>query len=154
MQTPQNVTPNATANAGHNGGSPDGTDRVTYFVENLLDLADFISIHQESLYAQLEQSYRPLMAEPAAVMSFIANVLPSFGGIIIVGSSVNRFSAATAAVRQQLGPNADPVSVLSALTFIYVVRKGLDYYKANKSEQEQEIWLRMYASVQGALGAV
>ena len=86
--------------------------------------APFIARHKEEIFEKLEHIYD---SDREHEFAFIAASLPLISGIIHVGSRVNDYKEATKWVAEEANmPNADPASVLSALTFIYIVDKGVN----------------------------
>ena len=61
--------------------------------------------------------------DQGANVIFVAECLPFVAGIVHVGSTLDRFREAKKSVGAEL-PNTDAVSVLAALTFLYIVGKG------------------------------
>ncbi len=93
----------------------------------------FIERHQKTIFDKLEHFYTE--EEKDHEFAFIAASLPLISGIIHVGSTVDNYKNATEWIKkEQKMPNADPASVLSALTFIYLVNKGVDEWKTSDSK--------------------
>jgi hypothetical protein len=145
-------------------------------VKTYLHVDDFIEKHSPEIYAWLERRYvesaqkrvkedTPSAAAEAITdlssadeaeglddVMFIAESLPVISGIIHVGSRPNYFKDATEWIKKEF-PDADanPASVLSALTFIYVVEKAQEYYKASGNEEKRRIWEHICKQVKNLL---
>lgn len=98
----------------------------------------FIQKHQEEIFDKLEHLYTN--EERDHEFAFIAASLPLISGVIHVGSKVDDYREATRWIKEDKNmPNADPASVLSALTFIYLVDRGVDECKKIDSSIETKI---------------
>ncbi|GET36550.1 hypothetical protein [Microseira wollei] len=109
---------------------PEGLEKAIEAVEEKLDVEDYIFEHIDLIYHKLEQcDLRAKKAENdgnqryQCDMMFIAESLPVISAIIQVGSKLENYNSAKKWVRDEL-PDADAVSVLSALTFLYIVGMG------------------------------
>jgi hypothetical protein len=129
-------------------------------VEDKLKVKDFIERHIDGILDRIEHSYLNSKDEPAGHLTFIAECLPIVSFVVHVGSSRGDFKAATEWVHETL-PDADPGSVLSALTFIYLVAQGRKRYSGNdetasvsekeKRAKKRDNWEAIHARVQDLL---
>lgn len=125
-------------------------------VENQLHVDDFINERKEEIYAKLEDNHRRamLVEDDSRGLMFIAESLPLISGIIYVGSTLKNFNDAINWVRKSL-PNADPASVLSALTFFYIVEKGWkEFSDKNRRRAEDEKKREMWAHIRKQMDAL
>jgi hypothetical protein len=124
-----------------------------------LGIEKFIDIHKEKMYGKIENYERMHCAnlegseletceitagkkkgsENKYDMIFIAENLPMIYGVIHVGSKLEDFEKANKWAKKLL-PGADALSVLSSLTFIYIVDKGWKEFKDNKDEERRKLW--------------
>jgi hypothetical protein len=116
----------------------------------LLQIDDFIKAQKKEIFERLEKGYRGAANRPDADLLFIAESLPLISAIVNVGSSLSNFKQAADWVRQTL-PEAEPVSALSALTFIYVVGKGHEAAQDSGDMEKKNIWTKMQARVDALL---
>ncbi len=107
----------------------------------------FIERHKEQIFEKLKHFYE---TEKGHEFAFIAASLPVISGIIHVGSKVDDYKEATKYIEEKI-PNADPASVLSALTFIYLVDKGIND-PTIKGRDKEEVWKNMQDLVNRVLG--
>jgi hypothetical protein len=117
----------------------------------LLRIDNFIDAQKGEIFGRLENGYRNTMNRQDADLLFIAESLPLISAIVNVGSTLTNFKTAADWVKQKL-PDAEPVSALSALTFIYVIDKG---YKAAQNlgdEDKRRVWTKMRERVETLLG--
>jgi hypothetical protein len=87
----------------------------------LLNADEFIKKHRSEIFERLagaEASVKGMGPEGNVV--FVAECLPFVAAIVHVGSTLDKFREARDWVRGKL-EHADAVSVLSALTFLYIV---------------------------------
>jgi len=125
-------------------------------VEEYLKAQDFIKQHHSEIFKRLadaEERARARDAGPESNVVFVAECLPFVAGIVHVGSQLNDFREARDWALKKL-PYADAVSVLSALTFLYIVEKGLRF----GNPAELPVWQSMshrldsFLAASGALG--
>lgn len=109
--------------------------------EKLLNLEEFFSRQKELVYERLEH-YDKIATEAGANsdMVFIAEGLPIINGIINVGSTQHDYNEAITWVKKEWGHMADPLLVLSALVFIYVVDRGAIDHMAEEDIAKQATW--------------
>jgi hypothetical protein len=95
-----------------------------------LNIADFIRANEGAICGQLEQiDSRVSKAAEGNTLGlnsdadFIAQSLPLINGVILVGSNRQNINAATTWVKEQR-PDADPISLLSTLTLVYIVKQA------------------------------
>lgn len=101
-------------------------ERARVAVEEKLKINDFINLHWDAIEKRvLDAESRVADMKAGANVVFVAECLPFVAGIVHVGSELVNFRMAREWVRAEL-PNADAVSVLAALTFLYIVGIGLD----------------------------
>lgn len=93
--------------------------------EKLLNLEEYFSRQNRMVYQTLEH-YDKIATEAGANsdMVFFAEGLPFINGIINIGSTHPDYEDAVGWVKKVWGHMADPLLVLSALVFIYVVNRG------------------------------
>jgi hypothetical protein len=115
-----------------------------------LQIDDFIKAQKKEIFERLEKGYRGAANRQDADLLFIAESLPLISAIVNVGSSLANFKEAADWVRETL-PDAEPVSALSALTFIYVVDKGYQAAQASGDVEKENIWTRMQDRVDALL---
>lgn len=134
-----------------------------------LGVDDFISDNEDLIYRKLEDcDIRAFKAQTIPSgdrcmegyecdMMFIADSLPIVTGIVHVGSTLNELNAAKGWVRNSV-PDADPISVLSALTLVYIAEHGYQKYQQDntliknaedlgKDASRKEVWKRIYTRV-------
>ena len=126
-------------------------ERAREVVVDQLKVDHFIESHQEEIYKQLEENARRTREEGCeGKLMFMAESLPLISGIVHVGSSLENLTNATEWVRRLL-PKADPVSILSALTFIYIVEKGAQEFAASQDAEKRNLLVRIGREVEGLL---
>jgi hypothetical protein len=136
-------------------------DKANSAVE-VLGIANFIENHKEHIYERLEHYESDRCAQTNAWlqdrvreeefvnegsecdMIFIADNLSLIRGVVYVGSSLDNFNKAVQWAKK-IVPGADSVSVLSALTFIYIVERGWNEFKDDK--EKQNFWQSIYNRV-------
>ncbi len=130
------------------GGS---TARATVDAIRLLNIEPFFNEDNlRSIFKKLEEcdDYAE-SADFNGEMMFIALSLPIVNGIIHIASNRNDLRRATQWVVQEWkdGANKDPdrVSILSALTLIYLAVKGWQRFRESS---KREIWKRIITRVQ------
>ena len=136
----------------------EGLDEAIEAVENQLDIEQYIFDNIDLIYQRMEQcEFRAQIMEEdlckrkqdlykleqkdqngddqnaediecQSDMIFIAESLPIISAVIQVGSKLDNYRKAKEWVRGKL-PDADPVSVLAALTFLYIVEMGREEYE-------------------------
>jgi hypothetical protein len=114
-----------------------------------LDVGRFIETHQGAIFDKLEKSDSHHTKDHQGDLMFIAENLPLMSAIINVGSTIETFKNAKDWVNKPkldgglelIG--ADPISILSALTFRYVARKGYELSKTSGEKEKIEIWQRI-----------
>lgn len=106
-------------------------DKAKEVVEDILGAQDFIESHQDEIFERLEEFDSRTKNSEGDIM-FIAETLPLTSGIVHLGSTADNFKKAKAWVRTNL-PDSDTVSILSALTFLYLVDRG--WQKFSKSNE-------------------
>jgi hypothetical protein len=118
-------------------------------VEENLKAQDFINQHRVEIYARLEEcDERVTKAQSEGKVNgeadivFIAECLPMVAAILHVGSTLQNYREAIKKVSDAL-PDADPVAVLSALTFLYIVERGQNEAPADKTEAWKRIAKRV-----------
>jgi hypothetical protein len=110
-------------------------------VEETLNLKEFITTHEADIFAKLEScDAHTKKLESDGTIMFITEILPLITAIIHVGSTSENFKDAKNWVRNSL-PEADPVSVLTAITFLYIVNRGRAKY--SNSKEKSEVWKRI-----------
>ncbi len=139
-----------------------------------LGVDGFISTNEDLIYRKLEYcDMRVFRAQQTPVtmptgdrycmersecdMMFIADSLPIVTGIVHVGSTLDQLNAAKQWVKRMV-PDADPISVLSALTLLYVSEHGYKKYQKDNTlidgatdlgekASRKEVWKRIYKRV-------
>jgi hypothetical protein len=131
-------------------------DKAHEVVKNQLKIGKFIEDHWEQIEKRLmdaEERVREAgtkgMSREANVV-FVAECLPFVAGIVHVGSSLEDFRNAKKWVMDNL-EHADPVSVLSALTFVYIVENGEASSTGNQEKLER--WQSIHRRVDSLLNA-
>jgi hypothetical protein len=114
-------------------------------VEERLKAQEFIEQHRPEIYARLEECDRRVvtakdLAGGEADVIFIAECLPMVAAILHVGSTLRNYREGVKWISDSL-PDADPVTVLSALTFLYIVEHG--QVDARPDEAKMEVWRRI-----------
>ena len=125
-----------------------------FAVEEELRLTDFIRTCRRQICQAIEDFERGVSgadcdndaAESNTV--FVAECLPLAARIVNAGATREDFQRAVEWVNESK-PDADPVSVLSALTFIYLVQEGLE-----DSQRDCQIWKRIKRRVNNFLDIV
>ena len=122
--------------------------QAALIAEKYLNLEKFFNDQRSLIYERLESFHE--IAERAGVNSdivFIAEGLPIINGIINVGSKPSNYQEAVRWVRSRptWGEEADPLLVLSALVFIYVVDRG--YAEHMHDAQKMATWERIHDRV-------
>jgi hypothetical protein len=121
-------------------------------VENQLKVAQFIDSHKDQIYAKMEANYQRVRDEQQAHLMFVALSLPLVSGVIHVGSTLQDFKRASEWVKQKLRV-ADPVAILSTLTLVYIVEKGLREFADSGDLARKEQWEGMNEWMQSLLHA-
>lgn len=116
----------------------------------LLQIDPFIEAQSHEIFERLEKGYRGAANRQDADLLFIAESLPLISAIVNVGSSLANFKQAADWVKQTL-PEAEPVSALSALTFIYVVERGVRDAQASDDTEKKNTWTKMQNRVDALL---
>lgn len=135
-----------------------------------LGVVNFINTNQDLIYRKLEdcdirvfkaqkqqniKSGESCIAGYECDIMFIADSLPLVTGIVNLGSET--LNNAKQWVRE-LVPDADPISVLSALTLLYIAEKGYRKYQQDNTlikgaeylgehASRKEVWKRIYTRV-------
>jgi hypothetical protein len=113
------------------GEMPTVYEQADTAVADKLKIDGFIEEHWDEIEKRvLDVESRVAGMGQGANVIFVAECLPFVAGIVHVGSTLDKFRDAKKWVEAQL-PHADAVSVLSALTFLYVVDKGKELAKAD-----------------------
>lgn len=104
----------------------------------------FIEKHKQQIFNRLEDLYK---AEEQHELAFIAESFPLISGIVHLGSTVQDYRNATAwltGTNPQQGnmPSTDPAAVISALTFVYLVDKGVKDPEIKGTDRE-DTWKKM-----------
>jgi hypothetical protein len=123
-------------------------------VEKHLKAQEFIETHHNEIFKRLsdaEARARAREAGPEANVVFVAECLPFVAGIVHVGSQLDDFREARDWALEKL-PYADAVSVLSALTFLYIVEKGLKS-ATKENSAELPVWRSMSRRLDSLLPA-
>ena len=115
-------------------------------VEERLKINDFIKNNNVQLYGKLEKCDLGVKNQPESDLLFIAECLPLINGIVQIGSTLADFNGAIQWIREKL-PDAVPVSILSALTFIYIVETAIKDDLVSKDAAKKEIWKRIHERV-------
>lgn len=124
----------------------------------LLKIEDFLNAHIEKIFDRLEQyDHRVLELETQGEIEgeviFVAESLPLISGVINVGSSRESFDEACEWVRNKF-PGHEPVPLLSALTFVYIVNEKWSKFEQagstmpKEEAEKKEIWERIHDRVQ------
>lgn len=116
-----------------------------------LQISDFIETHKTEIFGRLKENYELAhsgKSEPESDLAFIADSLPLISAIIQVGSNKEVYLKACKWVQKSL-PSANPSSVLSVLTFIYILEKGCK--ESSLDEASRETWENMRAAVKKSL---
>lgn len=125
-----------------------------------LDVSSFIQTHLTQIFDKLEECEGYAKNELVnGDMMFMAFSLPIINGVIHIASNRRSLREATSWVVENWegGKDADQVSILSALTLIYVVGKGYERYVKGYAEnltdsqkirdEKRLIWQRIYDRV-------
>ena len=121
------------------------TDPLTkdaYWVVDCLKVRKFIEEQKLLIYEKLEVCDTSGKVMINGDMLFIAESLPVINGIIHVGSTRKTFNDALDYVKGHW-QDADPVVLLTALVFIYVVEEAWKEIGTGKDEAKKEIWDRI-----------
>jgi hypothetical protein len=121
-------------------------DKAKEVVEDILGAKNFIESHQDEIFERLEEFDSRTTNSEGDIM-FIAETLPLTSGIVHLGSTADNFKNAKAWVRTNL-PDSDTVSILSALTFLYLVDKGWQNFSKSdeltkSGAKRSEVWERI-----------
>jgi hypothetical protein len=126
-------------------------ERARFAVEEQLNLTEFVRDHRPQIY-DLIASWEPLLSaadcDGDSGGGMVAAALPLAARIALAGSSEADFRRAVAWVGAVL-PAADPVSVLSALTLIYLVHQGRE--DASADPHRAQIWQRINCEIESLL---
>jgi len=114
-----------------------------------LGVGGFIETHQKEIFDKLVKSDSYHTKDHQGDLMFIAENLPLMSAIVNVGSTMEKFKNAKDWVNKPklegglelIG--ADPISILSALTFRYVARKGYELSKTSGEKEKIEVWERI-----------
>lgn len=122
-------------------------DKAKEVVEDILGAKDFIESHEDEIFERLEEFESRTTKNSEGDIMFIAEALPLTSGIVHLGSTADNFKKAKAWVRTNL-PDSDTVSILSALTFLYLVDKGWQKFSESKEisktgEEKSVVWQRI-----------
>jgi len=126
-------------------------EKARVAVEEQLDLTEFVRTYRPRLYDLITSCEDPLSAADCDVdsgSSMVTAALPLTARIVLAGSSEVDFRRAVAWVSAVL-PAADPVSVLSALTLIYLVNQGRE--GALGDPDRAQVWQRINCEVESLL---
>jgi hypothetical protein len=126
-------------------------ERARFAVEEQLKLTEFVRDHRPQIYDLIAGGEPLLPAADSAVDSggsMVAWVLPLAARVALAGSSEADFRRAVAWVRAAL-PAADPVSVLSALTLIYLAHHGQE--EASADPHRVQLWQRIGWEIESLL---
>jgi hypothetical protein len=120
--------------------------------EYYLNLEDFFTRQKPLIYERLEH-YDRIATDAGANsdMVFIAEGLPIINGIINVGSTQDALNEAIKWVKSKWGDMADPLLVLSALVFIYVVDRGALDHIHDEEVAKHAAWERIRERVRRLL---
>lgn len=116
----------------------------------LLKIDGFIKAQSKEIFGRLESGYRSTRTRAEADLLFIAESLPLISAIVNVGSSLENFRKAVDWAQIELH-HAEPVSALSALTFIYVVDKGYKAAQESGDADSKNMWTKMKELVETLL---
>ncbi len=119
-------------------------------VEELLQVSSLIEQYKDQIYRKLEDLDKNVTNQSGGDIAFMAGGLSLISGIVHVGSTLKDYDRATDWVKQQLA-KSDPGPVLSALTFIYIVDKGFNEFKASSDEDKRDVWERIHKRVESEL---
>lgn len=138
-----------------NGGQPSGNGSITpdKVVKEWLKIDDFIDKHEEQIFTKLEECDQNIMTalekgqidQSQDFVMFMCQALPLISSIIQIGSSLKALNEATDKIREKLS-DIDAVSVLSALTFAYIVE--VKVWGEFKSSEKEKQWNRIRNRVQ------
>jgi hypothetical protein len=123
------------------------TERTSATAIRKLGIRDFLNTHKELVFAKLEECES--IAERAdfnGEIMFIASSLPIISGLILVASTRHERQLAIEWVLSNWRNGGDPpdtLSILSALTLIYLVAKGWKELKSDPDDRKREIWARI-----------
>jgi hypothetical protein len=134
-------------------------ERVRIAVEEELEIKDFINGNAEKICSRIEEYDRNVTKKKGkmvvkkemqvtADVTFIADCLPLISGVVSIGCSKESYENACAWIEDKF-PNHEPIPLLSALTFIYIVNES-DYVKKQLSSDDpdkKEIWTRIQGRV-------
>lgn len=127
-------------------------DDVAAKAVSLLDVTEFIRRNIDGLYDKLEESDRLAAGSPMNDdVMFVALSLPAVQGIIQFASSRKDLDVAMKWVKdhwKDKSHDPDPMSILSALTLIYIVEEGVKRYE--QDAERKKTWSR----IRGRLGAL
>jgi hypothetical protein len=127
-------------------------ERARVAVEEQLNLTEFVRDHRSQIYDLIASWGTPPALADCDVDSdggMVAAVLPLAARIALAGSSEADFRRAVAWVSAAL-PGADPVSVLSALTLIYLAHQGQE---DASDPHHAHIWQRINREIESLLGS-
>ncbi len=131
------------------GGAQQPDDAKT-LVEDDLDLEAFFNRHQDHILDKLEECEETAeKAKSNRDMIFFAESLPIIDGLIQVGTTRDEYKKALARIRADWGEEIEPANVISALTFLYVARRGQEIaeYGGAKKPRDKTLWNRITARV-------
>ena len=137
------------------GRTPSPYEQATVAVIDKLEIDGFIEDHWDEIEKRVldverrvEEAKKEGKLEQGGNVIFVAECLPFVAGIVHVGSNLDKFRVARKWVDAEL-PNADAVSVLSALTFLYLVMEGKK--KAEGDQEKVEKWEKIQCRVDSLL---
>jgi hypothetical protein len=114
-----------------------------------LNIDNFIKEQEATIFEKIEDSYKRVESGPRGSMMFVEQCLPLASGIINVGSTSEDYRLAKAWLAEEL-PKVDPILILPALTLMYVVNKGREYFASNP--EKAGIWGKMAMAMDTLVG--
>jgi len=125
-------------------------EKAQQAVEEQLNADGFIDSQKRTIFEKLEENYLSVKDQDQAQLMFIAASLPLAAAVIHVGTTLEDFRRANKWVKESL-PDADPVSILSTLTLIYIVNKGWQDAAGSGDEHKKMVWNEMAGWVQSVV---
>jgi hypothetical protein len=147
-EKPKKTSANAAraAGAGDSATPPPRTvlQTATTAVE-MLDVRPFVRKYIEPILSKLEECEQDAASSPVnSDMMFLALTLPVINGVIHIASNPKALRESMAWVTekwQEPHGDPDPISLLSALTLIYIVVEGWNRYKDDATKSQ--VWRSM-----------
>lgn len=122
-------------------------DLANIAVKDHLKIDTFILENKRRIYERLEEYYRDVSGQQDGELLFIAESLPFINGIVQVGSNLENYNNALKWVREQFRENVPAVSILSALTLIYIIEEGANDPIVSGTAEKKIFWEQIKKSI-------